>query len=121
MGTFYTPGATKKDIIAEVASNSENGDYTHTVLRKCCIGNVVWTVQEVVYKRECNSSSRTGKVYKIGEVVRFIGCYLLSKVDGDWGYKPMDESVGPCYYTCPTGYFKLVPVVNQEWRDKVFS
>jgi len=31
----------------------------------------------------------------------FIALYLLQKSEEDWGYKDMDESMGPNYYDCP--------------------
>ncbi len=46
---------------------------------------------------------------------------LLEKHGGDWSYKDMSESMGPCYYTCPLGFFDLAPVAGaygQAWRDK---
>jgi len=44
----------------------------------------------------------------------------LQKSEGEWGYKGMDESVHPLYYSCPLKYLDMAPeVTNQEWRDKV--
>jgi hypothetical protein len=37
---------------------------------------------------------------------------------GHWGYTRFTEAEGPAYYKCPKKFFALVPVVNQEWRDK---
>lgn len=47
--------------------------------------------------------------------------------DGDFGYKPMDESVGPCEVDCPSGIMKLLTPVEQlpgagyaaDWRARV--
>lgn len=47
-----------------------------------------------------------------------ICCYLL-QVHGDWGYKPIDESCGPCYYTCPLKYLDMAPEKNPQWRQQV--
>jgi hypothetical protein len=60
-------------------------------------------------------------------VVRFIGCHLLQRsVETrygrkvvSWGYKSMDESVHPYYYSCPLSYLDEVPAECGEWRDKV--
>ena len=59
-----------------------------------------------------------------GEVIAselWIGCDLCeySKSDNGWGYKDMDESMGPSYYNCPLSYLDLTPVVNPEWRESV--
>lgn len=53
---------------------------------------------------------------------RWIGCDLLeySKRDEGWGYKDMDESMHPYYYSCPLSYLDMVPVVgSEEWRQGV--
>lgn len=34
----------------------------------------------------------------------WIGLDLLAGRGNQWGYKDMDESVGPCYYDCPISY-----------------
>jgi hypothetical protein len=57
-------------------------------------------------------------------VERWITCDLLRhRKDYGWGYKDMDESLHPCYYSCPLGYLKMVPIEqyggNVEWRSGV--
>ena len=47
--------------------------------------------------------------------------------DGDFGYKPMDESVGPCEVDCPIGIMNLLTPIDQlpgvgyaaDWRARV--
>jgi len=47
--------------------------------------------------------------------------------DGDFGYKPMDESVGPCEVDCPVGIMNLLTPIDQlpgvgyaaDWRARV--
>jgi hypothetical protein len=54
-----------------------------------------------------------------GAVDRYIGCDLLAGQRGYcWGYKDMEESMGPCYYTCPLKYLDLVPEPDSR-RAKV--
>jgi hypothetical protein len=58
------------------------------------------------------------------DVRRWIGVYLLDREkDYGWGYKPMDESMGPYYYGCPVSYLDQADEpVNEtavEWREKV--
>jgi len=54
---------------------------------------------------------------------RFIACYLLSGRGGDWGYKDIDESMGPCELSCPLAYLDIVPQPPSEyagpWRERV--
>jgi len=65
---------------------------------------------------------------RIGEKTeRFIAVDLLrySKTDfaGCWGYKDMEESMGPCYHGCPLKYLGMVPCPDsqyaREWRETV--
>ena len=40
--------------------------------------------------------------------------------DHDWGYKDMDESMGPCYYDCPERLMRQSDVDDAnavEWRE----
>lgn len=98
MGTFYTHGATKKDIIAEILEGSEQVTVLHHSVR----GNVLWTVEHL----------------KRGDR-KIIGCYLLRSNDREWGYKPLSEECGPFYYSCPLKFLDLVPERSAEWRANV--
>lgn len=103
MGWFYTHDASRSDIISELTN--PKGELGHKCLAKFTSGNTLWTVEEY---------TPTGEATK-----RFIGCYLLQKDKCGWGYKPMDESMGPYYYSCPPKYLAMVPVADAEWRLKV--
>ena len=110
MGWLFTTGIDKSDLIRERTETSEftnrDGDkIKHESIRHCCKGNTLWSVI-VVHKNDV-------------EVARFIGCDLLRKGHGGWGYKDMEESMGPCYYSCPLSYLDLAPVTNTEWREQV--
>jgi len=55
---------------------------------------------------------------------RFINLDLCEyNNDYGWGYKDMDESVGPCYYDCPMSLIekagKTLHHTAQTWRDAV--
>lgn len=115
MGTYYLNGGTRKEVIAEcirpqnaVKAGTVIGKFT--TLAHCCVGNNLWTVQE---------RAIDGK-----EPVRFICLYALTKSGGDWGYKPMDESCGPYYYSCPLSYLDMAvggdsTDTAKEWRKEV--
>jgi hypothetical protein len=101
MGWYYTHGAQRQDIVEELTQDNK---YYRT-LAHCLRGNVLWTVHEN------------------NDLIKWIGCYLLSN-GGDhsgWGYKPMDESMYPYYFTCPKKYLSMTPVACQEWRDGVLD
>lgn len=55
---------------------------------------------------------------------RRIGCDLLRSQAGfGWGYKDMDESMHPYFYSCRLKYLDLVPIEkfcgHPEWRANV--
>ena len=130
MGWFYTNGSTKKSIIAERISfhSTKNhaikeGDayyFEFNCLKHCYRGNnfsgILWTVWKITQKKISDDTQLSIRSY--------IGCDKLeySRHDGGaWGYKPMDESMGPCYYSCPLGYLKMVPCVDKDWRMRVLD
>lgn len=97
----------RSDLIHHLVEGNGARTVTH-----CCKGNVLWAVQELPGKD--------------GVPVRFIACYLMKSAGPmddpcRWGYKDLDESMAPYYYTCPVSYFKLAPAINQAWRDKVLE
>jgi hypothetical protein len=109
MGWLYTSGITRSELIARRTKPWENQGLSARCLEHTCVGNVLWTVWEHT---------------KDGKAERFIGCDLLAGHNGSgWGYKDMEESMGPCYYSCPLKYLDLVPEPDspyaKEWRTKV--
>lgn len=104
MGWYYGSNS-RRELIAELTRGENNGEgWSRETLRSCTRGNVLWTVE---------------KVSRPEGTERLIGCYLLDRYKrGEWGYKPMSESMGPSYYSCPLGYFKDVPEPPNEWGRK---
>ncbi len=55
----------------------------------------------------------------------FICLFKLSSYGGDWGYKPIDESMGPCHHECPLSLLAQVDAPTTEysknWRDRVLD
>jgi hypothetical protein len=49
----------------------------------------------------------------------YIGCHLLESAGLEWGYKSLDESVHPYYYSCPLRYLDMAPVQSPAWRERV--
>lgn len=121
MGWYYGINQSRADVIAELTPASvarDNGNGTFKTLRKYTSGNTLWTVHE----------HDTAD----GRAVRWIGCYLLGKSGGSWGYKPMEESMHPYYYSCPLAFLDMVPELTirdgascaaegtcQAWRANV--
>lgn len=88
-----------------------------TCLAHCYRGNpysgVLWAVWERTFTINGQRAQPTE---------RWITCDLLRyQKDAGWGFKDMDESMHPFYYSCPIKYLDLVPVDqyggNPEWRE----
>ena len=90
----------KKGIVVECTSN----DRFNTCLKKACYGNQLWTLWHNHEKD-----------------VTYIALFLLELHDGSYGYKFIDESMGPYYYKCPLSFLKIAPVTNLSWRDDVID
>ena len=125
MGWLYPYGSTRRTLIQERTegwerTNSDGVIITSTCLAHCYRGNtfsgVLWAVWERTFTQDGAETSPKQ---------RWIGCDLLRyQVDG-WGYKDMDESMGPFYYSCPLKYLRMVPLDvyggNAEWREQVIA
>ena len=124
MGWTFMNGQTRKELIAD---RTEDWERTRddvviksTCLAYCYRGNafsgVLWSVWERTFQRD-------GEDFQPTE--RWIACDLLQYQSGAWGYKDMDESMGPYYYSCPMKYLEMVPMEqfggNAKWREIVHS
>lgn len=122
MGWTYPHDLNRKQLIAQrVAGWERDTDemlVKSTCLKHCYRGNVfsgvLWSVWERTFTKD-------GEQVQPNE--RWIQCDLLRCDQGEWGYKDMEESMGPYYYSCPLGYLELVPIDrfggNVEWRKQV--
>ena len=107
MGWLFTEDASRSDIINKLTSPEENNTRRWETLAHCVRGNVLWAVIEITCKQDDTRK-------------RFIACDLLSSdKDYGWGYKDMEESMFPYYFSCPLTYLNMVPVANADWRTEV--
>lgn len=110
MGWYYTHGATRKDVIAELTPAEVSGpEGLFRTLRHCCRGNTLYALHETV---------KTD-----GSSTKWLSVYLLQHSNSGWGYKPIEESMGPYHYDCPLSYLDeaTAPVseIAADWREKV--
>lgn len=124
MGWLFTHGSTRQGLIRERTGNwdrtTEDGMLVTTnCLAHCFRGGrfsgVLWAVWERTFTKDNQEVQPTE---------RWITCDLLRyRMSDDWGYKDMDESMGPYYYSCPLGYLEMVPIDpyggNEKWREVV--
>jgi len=112
----WTFGSDSKDaLLAERIKDSTSGDKIHKCLAHCYrggrSGGVLWTVWVIT-----NTEAKW-------VLDSYIGCDLIRRHGNEWGYKDMEESSGPYYYSCPLKYLNMVPMPKgkhaPEWREKV--
>jgi hypothetical protein len=119
MGTTIHSNTTRKELVegllrTQYAVDPKTGVRTgeFKTIAHCFKGNNVWAVHERTF-------------FDGREPLRFVAFYLITRFgQGEWGYKDMDETCGPCYYNCPVSYLDMAPngAVNdyaKEWRQKV--
>jgi len=126
MGWLFTVGSTRRELIAERTQNWQRASneilVESTCLAHCFRGGhfsgVLWSVWERTFTKDG---------HEVEPTQRWIACDLLqySKSNDGWGYKDMEESMGPYFYSCPLGYLGMVPIEqfggNEEWRKGVQS
>lgn len=112
MGWTFVHRSTRASIIAEVLSSSFHETVDHVIH-----GNVIYAIKRV-QDRDDIPAERRGQQY--------IAVILISG-RGDpgyqYGYKLLDETMGPCYYDCPLRFLDSVPCPDStyavEWRAAV--
>lgn len=121
MGWLFKPDTRRKSLLAEriegwQRTTPDGMTVTSTCLAHCYRGGsfsgVLWTVWERTFEKDG---------VQVQPAERWIGCDLLqySRADDGWGYKDMEESMGPYYYSCPLKYLDMVPEANKNWREGV--
>jgi hypothetical protein len=124
MGWLFKSGCSRRDLIAERIEGWERKTPDGVLVKSTGVAHcyrggafsgVLWTVWERTFAKD-------GAEVQPSE--RWIGCDLMRNQRGfGWGYKDMDESMHPYFYSCPLKYLDLVPIEkfggNAEWRAAV--
>ncbi|HCD9750883.1 hypothetical protein ABL975_25980 [Pseudomonas aeruginosa] len=105
---------TRSELIRDLTRPEDQARAHVRVIAHTLRGNVLWSVSEVTAKTEGVHPGLAP-----GESMRYIRCDLLQRRGGEWGYKAMDESMAPYYYSCPLRYLDLAKELSPAWRDKV--
>ncbi len=102
MGWDFIHGATKKDVIAELTGY--DSCLKHELIRErgeLCL----WMLTRLTDDRV------------------IIAVALLEEHRIGWGYKLIDESMGPCYYSCPVDFVHEATTPYNDyakvWRENV--
>lgn len=109
---FSTRPATKAAFVKQLL-HEQFSDGRWELIDQSLRGNNLWTLVRP-------SAEESGP---------FIVLFRLQRQDGCWGYKDMDESMGPYYYDCPLGFLDRAPEpeghnrnhggTGRTWRDHV--
>tara|TARA_R110002049_G_scaffold215606_1_gene387087 strand:+ start:46905 stop:47339 length:435 start_codon:yes stop_codon:yes gene_type:complete len=124
MGWLFRNGSTRRGLIEERTEGWERTNPDGLVITSTCLAHcyrgasfsgVLWSVWERTFNKDGTESSPTQ---------RWIQCDLLRyQRDFGWGYKDMEESSGPYFFSCPIKYIRMVPIEqyggNEEWREQV--
>jgi len=116
---------TKEELVNRLVRTEENENWRIQVIAHSVAGSQLWMVEEYTAKVQIDAEDWfKGRAAEPGDTFRIIGLALLSKNGGHsaeycWGYKSMDETVHPFYYSCPLKFLKMVPEACPEWRVKV--
>lgn len=113
MGWLFS-SRTRAELIRDLTQPEDQAHAHVRVIAHTLRGNVLWSVTEVTAKTE---GVHPGLA--LGESMRYIRCDLLQRRDGEWGYKAMDESMAPYYYSCPLRYLDMAKELSPGWREKV--
>ena len=83
---------TKDDLVRELLDDSQCAG---KIEASHLAGNELWTV------------------IRLKDQSKVIVLFLVEK-SGQWGYKSMDECMGPYFYKCPLSFLELVPVASES-------
>jgi hypothetical protein len=124
MGWLFKCNYTRRELIAERTKGWERTNPDGLLITSRCLAHcyrggmfsgVLWSVWERTFARNGEEAEPTQ---------RWIQCDLLRhQRDYGWGYKDLEESCGPYYYSCPLKYLRMVPIDqysgNASWREQV--
>jgi hypothetical protein len=115
MGT-YGGYNSRKELVEEVTETRENEHAIQVAEKKFFSGNDLW----VLFARTSKHAST--------DVERFIVLFKISRWgEGNWAYKPIEESMGPFEYSCPISFLDAAqhpfpngyPEGYSDWRAYV--
>lgn len=112
MGWLFSR-TTRDQLIRELNTPEETERSRREVVDHTLVDNVLWTVVRITAKQPGVLGLTAG------EAITFIGCTLLDGAGDEWGYKSLDESAHPFYYSCPLRYLSMAPPVCAAWRELV--
>ena len=112
---WYFSRQIRGQLIRELIEPQETESARSDVIAHTLRGNVLWSVVRITVKQAGFMKLAAG------DSINVIRCDLLQGSGGEWGHKPLDESMHPYYYSCPLRYLDMAPVRSAEWREGVLA
>ena len=117
-------GRTAQELLMPVL-NYENEHGSSKVIDFTMRGETAYVLIE---KRQADTSKPCGYIRDSDGSFRFIAVILTSRRGGEFGYKDMDEGMGPCKTDCPKRILDAASPIEgdsyryaNEWRAKCYA
>ena len=111
MGWLYMSLSRQELIRRLIAPRNDETAWVETIAHEVQ-DDILWSVEQFTARQKTSSLNA-------GQSRKTIVCYLLDAYGGKWGYKALDESMHPYYYSCPLRFLDLAPEQSREWRAGV--
>lgn len=111
---WYFSSLSRSELAARLIATQETERARVAVIAHALLDEVLWSVVEVTAK-----AAGVHRDLAPGQSMRYIHCDLLECSDGQWGYKPLEESMHPYCYSCPLDFLDLAPERCPAWREGV--
>ena len=113
MGWTFSYGMKRAALIAERTATREwkgkdGVAVKDVVLASCYRGGVFKGTFYAVHERT-HTPKRGPSTSERWLEVTLMECHTYPEHGPSWGYKDMEESMGPCEVSCPLGYLEMVP------------
>ena len=113
MGWTFTYGQKRAALIAERCelrewARKDGVLVKDAVLAHCYRGGVFKGTFYAVHERTAFEPGKAPDVERWIEVT-LMQCHNFPGEGRSWGYKDMEETMGPCEVSCPLGYLAMVP------------
>lgn len=106
------PASRQKEIDRKLTWESKDKDgnilTTYRVLKSAMVGSVYYAAVAI---------DKPGKETKVSAAV-YLTCGRVKHDGCIWGYKDMDETMGPCESKCPASILALLTPTDSQWANE---
>ena len=111
MGWTYLP-VPREELIRRLLAPEDGATAWVKIIAHEVQDEILWSVEQF-------TARQTTSFLEAGQSRAFIVCYLLNGSAGGSGYKALEESMHPFYYSCPLHFLDLAPEQSRAWREGV--